>query len=304
MHFLILPRQRVTLRWPEPLARLDSSGRMFVVALGISILMHAVVLSVHFRFPDGRRAASPNTLDVVFVNSKTRSKPTKADALAQANLDGGGNTDLNRRAKTPLPALKSVESGADPTMAIRRQQELEDRQRQLLAELQPKTAQVVPEVRPQSEPQPSPRVSGADLADRALAIARLEAQIARSVDEYNKRPRKQFVGARTSEYRFAQYVEDWRMKIERIGNLNYPDGARGRIYGSLRLAVSINPDGSLAGMDLERSSGQQVLDSAARRIVQMAAPFARFPPDIRRDTDILVITRTWHFAQGDKLFSE
>jgi len=138
----------------------------------------------------------------------------------------------------------------------------------------------------------------------ALAIARLEAQLSRSIDEYNKRPRKQFVGARATEYRFAQYVEDWRQKIERIGNLNYPEGARGRIYGSLRLSVSIGADGSIVDLELERPSGYQVLDRAAQRIVRMGAPFARFPDNIRRDTDILVITRTWHFAPGDKVFSE
>lgn len=288
--------------WPEPLARLDPSSRAFALSLAISIVIHALVLSIQFKFPEDRRLAAPNTLDVVFVNSKTRARPLKPDALAQANLDGGGNTDLNRRAKTPLPYLRNVESGRDVKEASRRVQELEARQRQLMSQLNSKSAVATEAAKPQAEPQP--KASGADLADRALAIARLEAQVSRSIDEYNKRPRKQFVGARASEYRFAQYVEDWRQKIERIGNLNYPEGARGRIYGSLRLTVSINADGSVGNLDLERSSGHEVLDRAARRIVQMAAPFARFPDNIRRDTDILVITRTWHFAPGDRVFSE
>ena len=288
-------------RWPEPLARLDPPSRVFALALAISIAMHALVLSIQFKFPDGRRSASPNSLDVVFVNSKTRSKPLRPDVLAQANLDGGGNTDQNRRARTPLPVLKNVESGADLKQASRRQQELEARQQQILAQLKSKTAIAAEEANPQPQPQ---QPSGLDLMQRALAIARLEAEVSRSIDEYNKRPRKQFVGARATEYRFAQYVEDWRLKIERIGNLNYPEGARGRVYGNLRLSVSINPDGSLAALELERSSGHQVLDRAAQRIVQMAAPFARFPTDISRDTDILVITRTWHFAHGDTLFSD
>ena len=288
--------------WPEPLARLDPSSRAFAFSLAISVVIHAMILSIQFKFPDGRRLAAPNTLDVVFVNSKTRSRPLKPDALAQANLDGGGNTDLDRRAKTPLPYMKNVDSGRDAKQARRRVQELEARQRQLMSQLDAKVAVRVEEAKPQAEPQP--KASGLDLAQSALAIARLEAQLSRSIDEYNKRPRKQFIGARASEYRFAQYVEDWRQKIERIGNLNYPEGARGRIYGSLRLAVSINADGSVAGLDLEHSSGHEVLDRAARRIVQMAAPYARFPDNIRRDTDILVITRTWHFAPGDKVFSE
>jgi protein TonB len=135
-------------------------------------------------------------------------------------------------------------------------------------------------------------------------VRNLEAQVSREVDEYNQRPRKTFVGVRAQEFRFAQYVEDWRLKIERNGNLNYPEGARGRVYGSLRMSVSINSDGSLAGLEIERSSGFPVLDQAARRIVQMSAPFARFPSNIRRDTDVLVITRTWHFAPGDRVFSD
>ena len=289
-------------RWPEPLARLDPSSRAFALSLAISIAIHALVLSIHFKFPDGRRLASPNTLDVVFVNSKTRSKPLKPDALAQANLDGGGNTDLDRRAKTPLPFVKNADPGRDTKQANRRVRELEARQRQLMSQLNAKATVPVEVAKPQTEPQP--KASGLDLAHSALAIARLEAQLSRSIDEYNKRPRKQFVGARAAEYRFAQYVEDWRQKIERIGNLNYPEGARGRIYGSLRLAVSIGTDGSIAALELERSSGHEVLDRAAQRIVRMGAPFARFPDNIRRDTDILVITRTWHFVRGDKVFSE
>lgn len=284
------------------MARADPSSRVFVLSLAISLVMHAFVLSIQFKFPDGPKPNSPNTLDVVFVNSKTRSKPLSAEVLAQANLDRGGNTDLDRRAKTPLPFRTRDVSGKDTTQANRRVQELEVQQRQLLSQLQPKTAVPVPEVKPQTESKPVD--SGVDLAQRALAIARLEAQLARSLDEYSKRPRKQFIGARATEYRFAQYVDDWRRKIERIGNLNYPEGARGRIYGSLRLTVSISADGSLASLALERSSGHEILDRAARRIVQMGAPYARFPENIRRDTDILVITRTWHFARGDRIFSD
>lgn len=292
------------LRWPELLAGLDPSSRMLALALAISVGLHALILSVQFGFPDARRLSAPNSLEVVFVNSKSRSRPEKPDVLAQANLDRGGNTDQNRRAKTPLPVLKSVEPGTEARELRRRQQELEARQQQLLSQIKPQAQVAVAETLPKTEVQNEPQPSGLDLASSALALARLEAQISRNIDEYNKRPRKQFVGARAAEYRFAQYVEDWRQKIERIGNLNYPEGARGRIYGSLRLAVSINSDGTLASVDLERSSGHKILDAAAERIVRMGAPYGGFSQDIRRDTDILVITRTWHFLPGDKIFSE
>ncbi len=143
-----------------------------------------------------------------------------------------------------------------------------------------------------------------DLADLALAAMRLQAQIDRQIDEYQKRPRKKFIGANAAEYRFAQYEEDWRVKVERIGTLNYPAEARGKLYGNLRLTVTIRPDGSVESIELDRSSGLKVLDAAAFKIVRMATPFAAFPPDIKRDTDLLVITRTWFFGQGDKIWTE
>jgi len=222
--------------------------------------------------------------------------------LAQSDLDGGGDTELDRRAKSPLPVLQPPERGADLKQAARRVQEMEARQRQLLSQTQsrPEIDSAAPE--PQAEKKS--QVSGAELAESAMIIARMEAQIARQIDEYNKRPRKTFVGARAAEVRYALYVEDWRQKIERIGNLNYPESARGKIYGSLRLTVSINSDGTLAAMDLDRSSGYKILDAAAEQIVRLAAPYAKFPPDIRKETDILVITRTWHFARGDRVFSD
>jgi protein TonB len=238
----------------------------------------------------------------VLVNSKTRSKPTQPDVHAQANLDGGGDTDQSRRAKSPLPVLQQTESGVDLSRTQRRVQELEVRQRQLLSQMQSPDRVAAAEPKSQTEAKTQP--SGAELAESALIIARMEAQIARQIEEYNKRPRKAFVGARAAEVRYALYVEDWRQKIERIGNLNYPESARGKVYGSLRLTVSINYDGTVASMDLEQSSGYKILDAAAQRIVQMGAPYAKFPPDIRKDTDILVITRTWHFARGDKVFSD
>lgn len=287
-----------------PFASLDPSQRVLAVALGLSILLHAAVLSINFKFPDAlKKLTSSQPLEVVLVNSKTRSRPLTPDVLAQANLDGGGNTDDNRRAKTPLPVLPELDRGTDLQRATRRVQELEAQQRQLMTQLQSKPAPSAA-ASPQAQPEPQPRLAGPDLVARSLAIARLEAQISRDQDEYSKRPRKQFVGARASEYRFAQYVEDWRQKVERIGNLNYPEAARGKIYGSLQMAVSIKADGSLDSVEIMRSSGQPILDQAAERIVRMGAPYGAFSADLRRDTDILVITRTWRFATGDRLSGE
>jgi periplasmic protein TonB len=303
----VFPLVSKRVRWPEFMAGMDPSSRSFTLALGLSILLHAVALSIQFKLPEIFRDKfiSP-PLDVVLINSKTRAKPVKAEVLAQANLDGGGNTDENRRAKSPLPVLKEAQPGGDAKRAARRVQELEAQQLKMMTQAQAAKSVTIAEqpVSASAPEAPQPQVSGQDLAAGALAIARMEAQISRQLEEYNKRPRRAFVGSRAEEYRFAQYVEDWRAKVERIGNLNYPDSARGRVYGSLVLTVSIKADGSLETVEVRRSSGQPILDRAAERIVKMASPYASFPTNIKRDTDILVITRTWTFAPGDKLFGE
>lgn len=280
-----------------------------VYALLLSLLTHALVLSLqHSLFASRPRAKSTaQSLDVVLVNSRTRSAPVEAQVQAQVNLDGGGNTDADRRAKSPLPSKAVDRQGDALYQAQQRVRELEARQRQLLTQSQAASTVAAPPVPPRTEtpPESTPSPSGRDLAANAMAMVRnLEAQVARNTDDYNKRPRKMFVGVRATEYRFAQYVDDWRQKVERFGNLNYPDTARGKVYGSLRMSVSINPDGSLAAVEIERSSGHKLLDAAAERIVRMAAPYARFPESIRRDVDVLVITRTWHFEQGDRVMTE
>ncbi|OGA76071.1 MAG: energy transducer TonB [Betaproteobacteria bacterium RIFCSPLOWO2_12_FULL_66_14] len=286
---------------------IDPQSRVLTLALVASLALHGLLLSIRFQSPDIKRSDMLAPLEVVIVNSKTRSRPAKPEVLAQSNLDGGGNTDQRRRVRTPAPALAVDRPGDDVVEARRRLQELEKEQRQLLSQLKEQSEAPAPSP-PTAAPapvEPAREERATDLRTSALAMVRsLEGQVARHVDEYNKRPKKTFIGARAVEFRFAQYVEDWRLKIERLGNLNYPEGARGRVYGSLRLSVSINADGTLAALELERASGHSILDRAAERIVRMAAPYASFPADIRRDTDILVITRTWHFAPGDKVFSE
>ncbi len=136
-------------------------------------------------------------------------------------------------------------------------------------------------------------------------MARLEAQIAKQQNEYQKRPRKKYLGEHTQEYRFAKYVEAWQQKVERIGNLNYPKEAKDqKLYGRLRMTVMIKTDGSLEGVEIIQSSGHKILDDAAKRIVAMAAPYAVFSEDMRKDVDILGITRTWTFTNADNLATE
>ena len=285
---------------------LASQDRVLGAALGLSLALHAALLSMHFQFPDASRRKPPSaSIDVVLVNARTKERPAKADTLAQANLNRGGSVEENRRATTPLPVTQPRQPGKDLAEAQRRQRALEAQQAELLAQTREAQSRVpaAAERQPDIET-PGTQPSGRDLADLALAAMRLQAQIDRQISEYQKRPRKKFIGANTAEYRFAQYEEDWRVKIERVGTLNYPPEARGRIYGNLRLTVTIKPDGSVDSIELDRSSGLKVLDAAAFKIVRMATPFAAFPPDIRRDTDLLIITRTWFFGQGDKIWTE
>ena len=285
---------------------MGGQDRVLGAAIGLSLALHAALLSVHFKFPDALRGApSPATLEVVLVNAKTKERPARADVLAQANLNRGGTVDESRRAKTPLPVTEPRKPGKDLADAQRRQRSLEAKQEELLAQMRESQARVSPAApRQPGTEEPAAQPTGRDLADLALAAMRLQAQIDRQIEEYQKRPRKKFIGANSAEYRFAQYEEDWRVKIERVGTLNYPPEARGRVYGNLRLTVTIRPDGSVQAIELDRSSGLKVLDAAAFKIVRMATPFAAFPPDIRRDTDLLVITRTWFFGQGDKIWTE
>ena len=284
---------------------LDRQSRVLAVSIGVSVLLHAVLLTVHFRFPETLRWKSANQpLEVILVNSKSPEKPSRAKALAQANLDGGGNTAEKRRATSVAPVTNPLDPGRDLAVTQRRQRELEAQQQKLLALNRDRGAKLPVESQRQTTEDEAAQASGRDMADRALAMLNLQAQIARQTQAYQERPRKRFIGANAREYRFAQYEEDWRAKIERVGTINYPAEARGKLYGMLRLTVTIRPDGAVESIDLDRSSGLKVLDKAAFRIVQMAAPFAVFPDSIRKDTDLLVITRTWFFAQGDKIWTE
>ena len=275
-------------------------------ALAFSLALHTFALfGIGFVLPDPRKTAEfLQPLQVVLVNTKSRTRPARADALAQSNLDGGGNTPEERHAKTPFPAL-SDDKKFTPEQTARRVQQLEQEQKRLLTQI--KSAHSVPQEQAEEKPQrqESERATGEDLVQRSLEIVRLEAQISKDFSTYQKMPRRKFIGARVQEYRFAQYVEDWRIKVERIGNLNYPEAARQqKIYGNLQLTVAIRADGSVENVEVSRPSGQRILDAAALRIVKLASPFAPLPPDIRRDTDILSITRTWTFTQSDKLESE
>lgn len=277
------------------------------VAVVASIAFHLfVILGLGFRLPHVGGLEEPhNVMDVVLVNAKSAARPDKADALAQANLDGGGNTDRKLRASSPLPALEARDPSRELHAAEGRVKALEAEAHRLMTQMKSKAAVMQAQVEPQAAAQAKSDPNARDLVDKSLEIARLEAQIRREYQAYQERPKRRFVGARATEYRFARYVDHWRRRIERVGNLNYPAEAKAKhIYGSLQLTVAIRANGEVESVLVNRSSGHKVLDQAAIRIVRLAAPFERFPDDIRTDTDILHITRTWTFTRGDQVVSE
>ena len=290
-----------------PLTSADWDDR-FTKAVLVSAILHVLVIfGMHFQAANPKlfeNAGPP--LDVVLVNAMTKDKPIKADVLAQHNLDGGGNVDEDRQATSPLPASDREQAMSAEAEFNARMQALEQQTQAMMKQI--KSDYALPEQKPaapaESRP-PSPTPAPVDLAARSLEMAKLQARIDQNMDEYQKRPRRLFVGARAQEFTFAQYVEDWRIKVERVGNLNYPEAAkRNRLYGTLVLTVSIHEDGSIESIQIERSSGSRILDQAAINIVEMAGPFARFPEAMRKKVDILGITRSWSFTRSDQLTSQ
>jgi periplasmic protein TonB len=269
------------------------ADKVLVMALTVSIGLHMTVLAIRFVDPEFLRVRSTDPpLEIILVNAKSASRPGKAEALAQANLDGGGSHDAGRRT-SPLPDTQIVRDGDALDTARRMVDQLEEEQKKLLTALKD-SLQMRP--LPKMESAAETPVPGSLDEETRQQLARAQAEIAKQISDYQKRPRKHHFMPSASEYRYARYVEDWRARVERIGNENYPEEARGRVYGSLRMTVAVRKDGSVAEAAIDKSSGSPVLDRAARRIVNMAAPFPPFPPDIARDTDVLEITRTWVFT--------
>jgi len=269
------------------------ADKVLVMALTVSIGLHITILAIRFVDPELLRVRSTDPpLDIILVNAKSETRPGKPEALAQANLDGGGTTERGRRT-SPLPNSFEMRDGDALQEARKSVQQLEEEQKRLLSALKD-SLQLRPS--PRKEAASDAQQSGSVDEETRQLLARSQAEIAKQISDYQKRPRKHHYMPSTSEFRYARYFEDWRARVEKIGNENYPPEARGRYYGSLRMTVAIRKDGSVADTILEKSSGSPVLDRAARRIVMQAAPYSPFPPDIAKDTDILEITRTWIFT--------
>jgi periplasmic protein TonB len=285
----------------------SGNDRLGVTAFG-SLLLHMVlILGVTFAAPKLRDLQALPTLEITLVQSQSARAPDHPDFLAQANQNGGGDSDKPDIAANPLP-LTEVADTPQPVPAMRpAPQAAVSAKRDTRSLLTRRKAErrVAP-----TAPEPQPRQARIDPAqlglptpDNVTERAQLNAQISRVWEEYQKRPKRKFLNARTQEYKYAAYMDAWREKVERIGNLNYPEEAKQRgLRGDVMLDVAVKQDGTVEGVSILRSSGYKLIDDAAVRIVHLAAPFASFPPDIRAETDIMHITRTWKF--NDSLSSE
>ena len=271
----------------------------------LALIFHAlVVLGIVFA-PEEKARPRYEYMDIVLVRQSSEA-PEDADVLAQANLSGGGEIATESIPAAPLPPLPKAEQ-TEPAEPVAPQEvepvtepELHEPAsmpdpetvEQLAVEVEtPKTAvEEVPDAVQTNRP------SASELMTNSLKMAALSSEVQRKLETRANRPKRTFISASTREYKYAAYMEAWRAKVERVGNLNYPEEARRRkISGQLVLDVALNPDGKINQITIRSSSGHKVLDDAAIRIVELAAPYAPFPDAIRAETDVLHITRTWQF---------
>lgn len=285
----------------------NQENRFLPLALGISFALHAGVLAIRFVAPDVFHFRPADSgLEVILVNAKHDKAPQKADAIAQANLEGGGNAD-DGRAKSPLPDLQKVIDGEDVQLNQTRIEDLERTQAEILSQVgAPQVA--APEQNPQKR-QTTPQ-DGSDANDVKHIIARSVAEITNTIQDQNKRPRKFFITPSTRAEGYARYYKDMQKKIEDFGTLHFPQQDGKKLYGQLTLSISIFQDGSIyekdGGVTVDRSSGNPALDKAAVRIVKRSAPFGIFPPNMRskdRDDVCVVVTR-FTFTHEEKLEAE
>lgn len=279
---------------------------MGLTVFGSSLMHLVLILGVSFVAPEAiPKLNDLPVLDIVLVNSRTEEAPEEADFLAQANLDGGGESEKAERPSSPLPlasgvAGRPVNAGPETSKG--------DQTETFVAALDSLNAtaedadlvleQAQPEKEQSVEIQPNPTAAPVSEANR------LSAELREMLEAYQKRPRRKFLSGRTRESKYAEYMEAWRNKVELIGNQNYPDEARRRkLSGQVMLNVAIKPNGALENVSISKPSGFRVLDNAALAMVEMAAPYQPFPNSISKEVDILHITRTFEFLRNYRLTS-
>lgn len=273
------------------------------MTLFFAILFHGIlILGITFVSEPAAKQKIPPSLDVILVNTSNPSDPDKADYLAQVSQDGGGSSEDNVRPTDLFSAATlSKQPGIAQQQSVTVQPRIkQDRQRELLTR---KNSRHKVSTQERTQTEDSTEQTTESLQKNQLP-ARLVEELSLTFEEYSKKPREKFINSRTREYVAATYMRHWVDKVERLGNADYPDEAiRNKLSGTLILDVVINADGSLRTVELRRSSGHQILDDAARRIVAMASPYNPFPEQLQQQADVLHITRSWEFQSNHRLRS-
>ena len=273
----------------------------FTISLMMALAFHAVILLGVGFVLDFKPLTRPlETLDVVLVNWRSESKPDDADFLAQASQQGGGeSTDVTKPSQENTGISPGLADGEDPMEQQEQMSSVADaaREQVLIENDQSEFTQQITSI---EQPEP-PLPSAALLMQESMTMARLQPGIQRDRESKSKLPRRKWISANTREYEFAAYMQAWVAKVERVGNLNYPEEIRKmKLTGDLVMTVGINVDGSVESIDIQRSSGKPQLDQAATRIVRLAGPYSPLPEHINASVDVLHITRTWRFSRDFK----
>jgi len=283
--------------------RISSSDRLGFTVF-VAIALHLVVI-MGIGFEVLKTTNKPTTIEVTLAKFEHAKEPEEADFLAQMNQQGSGQPidkpqelTTTEQAKIQAPKVNQTSPTLEAALAAEvDQQEQEQVQAQATPELLSKQSDNP--VKPKAE---QPKVSKR-LLQRSLEIASLEAELDYQQKVLTRSPRiRTITTTSTKRASDAYYVKAWLDKVERVGNLNYPEKARQKgIFGDLRLLVSLLPNGTLKEIRVLESSGHKLLDDAAIRIVRLAAPFAPFPDELSKDTDVLEIIRTWRFQKNNVL---
>lgn len=293
------------MNYADTIPGFNSNDRLGLTTFG-SVLLHVViVLGIGFTAPQILPKTNPLlTLDITLVNTRSDIAPDDPDYLAQASQEGGGDTDKIQIARSPLPANPTPSQSQklpQAKLAAKMETSITEPVSEYLTEHQA-IQQIVttpPEPEPVRQRQDENKLGVVNTSDLDHERQRLSAEIAEAWQDYLKRPKRKFLSARTKEHKYAMYMQSWILKVERIGNLHYPrEAKRKRLRGSVVLDAQISPMGTVLGIDVKRSSGYKILDDAATRSVRLAAPFDPFPENIRREVDILHITRTWQYSDS------
>ena len=267
------------------------------IALAISVAAHAALLTLRFVDPEGfNRVFEETPLEVILVNAKSNERPTKAQAIAQASLSGGGNVDAGR-ASSPLPPSALVEMGDSMEDARRQIETLQEQQQQLLAMIRKELAALPP-------PDPK-RDSGSREAhsqeEKRRQLLRILGEIEKRINEENKRPKRRYVSPSTREEVYAVYYDQLRRKIEDRGTRNFPEYQGKKLYGELTMMVTVDAFGRVVDTEIVQRSPSQVLDKRAMAIVRAAAPFGPFSGAMRSKADQIVVVSRFRFTRDEAL---